>query len=200
MTIVGIVLCVILIPMLIVNCTLIIKSFVNKDKVPDFGGLFPMIVLTDSMNPDIKSGDLIFCLSIEAEEVEEGMVISFFDPAGSNNAVVTHQVIERIVNEDGSLAFRTKGTNNNTEDRALVLKEHLIGKYTGIRIPNAGKVALFMQSTYGLIVCVFIPFVLIVGYDILRRRKSEKDQSENVAALKAELEALKAEKEKENEE
>ena len=89
---------------------------------------------------------------------------------------------------------RTKGTNNNTEDRELVLEEHIIGRYTGVRLPYAGKVALFMQSTYGLIVCVFIPFVLIVGYDILRRRKNEKDQNENVAALLAELEALKAEK------
>lgn len=195
LTIIGIVLCVILVPMLIVNCTLIIKSFINKDEVPDFGGLFPMIVLTDSMNPEIKSGDLIFCLSTTVDKVEEGMVISFFDPAGSDNSVVTHEVIEKIVQDDGTIAFRTKGTNNNTEDRELVLEDHLIGRYTGIRIPSAGKVALFMQSTYGLIVCVFMPFVLIVGYDILRRRKNEKDQNENVAALMAELEALKAEKE-----
>ena len=58
LTIVGIVLCVILVPMLIVNCTLIIKSFVNKDEVPNIGGLMPLIVLTDSMYPDIKSGDI----------------------------------------------------------------------------------------------------------------------------------------------
>ncbi|MBR4061848.1 MAG: signal peptidase I [Clostridia bacterium] len=190
LTVIGIVLCVILVPMLIVNCTLIIKSFINKDEVPDFGGLFPMIVLTDSMNPDIKSGDLIFCLTTPIEDVEEGMVISFFDPAGNGNAVVTHEVIEKIVGDDGTISFRTKGINNNTEDREPVLEENLIGRYTGVRIPYAGKVALFMQSTYGLIVCVFIPFVLIVGYDILRRRKNEKDQNENVAALMAELESL----------
>ena len=119
-----------------------------------------------------------------------GQKIYFFDPAGNGNAVVTHEVIEKIVGDDGTISFRTKGINNNTEDREPVLEEHLIGRYTGVRIPYAGKVALFMQSTYGLIVCVFIPFVLIVGYDILRRRKNEKDQNENVAALMAELESL----------
>ena len=47
LTAIGISLCVILIPILIVNCTLIVKSFLNKDEVPDFGGYLPLIVLTD---------------------------------------------------------------------------------------------------------------------------------------------------------
>ena len=38
LTIIGIVMCVILVPILIVNCTLLVKSFINKDEVPDFGG------------------------------------------------------------------------------------------------------------------------------------------------------------------
>ena len=59
-SIIGIVLCIILIPILIINITLIIKSNIGKDEVPSVGGYFPMIVLTDSMNPDIKSGDLIY--------------------------------------------------------------------------------------------------------------------------------------------
>ena len=59
LTIVGIIMCVILIPILIVNCTLIVKSFINKEDVPDFGGYLPLIVLTDSMYPEIKGGDLI---------------------------------------------------------------------------------------------------------------------------------------------
>ena len=123
------------------------------------------------------------------------MVISFFDPAGNGSTVVTHKVIEILHNEDGTRSFRTKGINNNTEDRLLVPQDNLVGRYTGVRIPYAGNVALFMQTTYGLIVCVFIPFVLLVAYDIIRRRKNEKNQSKDVAALMAELEKLKAEKE-----
>ncbi len=201
LTIIGIVLCVILIPILLINITLIAKSYINEDEVPSIGGVFPMIVLTDSMYPEIKSGDIIFCRTVEAASVEEGMVISFFDPAGSGSAIVTHQVIEIVENEDGTRSFRTKGTNNNTEDKMLVPQEKLVGRYTDVRIPYAGNVALFMQTTYGLIVCVFIPFALLVGYDIIRRRKNEKTQNNDVAVLMAELEKLKAEKaEKEKEE
>ena len=64
LTIVGWILCIILVPILIINCTLLVKSFVNKDKVPDFGGTLPLIVLTDSMYPDIQSGDLIICKTV----------------------------------------------------------------------------------------------------------------------------------------
>ena len=193
LTVIGIVMCLVLVPILIVNCTLLVKSVVNKEEVPEFGGALPLIVLTDSMYPDIKSGDLIICKTIDAEEVEIGDVMSFYDPASNGSAVVTHKVID-IINEDGSISFKTKGINNNTEDRLPVPEEKLIAEYTGVRIPGAGNLAIFMQSTAGLIVCVVLPIILFVGYDVLRRRMYEKTQGEDMAALMAELEALKAEK------
>lgn len=198
LTIIGIVMCVILVPILIVNCTLLIKSVVHKDEVPDFGGTLPLIVLTDSMYPDIKSGDLIICKTVDATDVEIGDVISFYDPASRNSAVVTHMVID-IIEEDGKRSFKTKGINNNTEDRLAVPEANLIAEYTGIRIPGAGNLAIFMQSTTGLIVCVVLPIVLFVGYDVIRRRLYEKNSGNDMAALMAELEALKAEKAKKEE-
>lgn len=89
LTIVGWVLCVILVPILIVNCTLIAKSFIKQDEVPDFAGVIPLIVLTDSMFPDIKSGDLIFVKTAEADDVAVGDTISFTDPAGNGTSIVT---------------------------------------------------------------------------------------------------------------
>ncbi len=191
-TVIGIVLCVILLPILIINVTLIIKSAANKDEVPSVGGYFPMIVLTDSMYPDIKSGDLIICHTIDAGNVRENDVISFFDPAGNGTSVVTHRVVE-IVNEDGGLFFRTKGDNNNTEDRDLVPAENLVGVYRS-RIAGAGNIAMFMQTTTGLIVCVVLPIILLVGYDVVRRGLYERKNREDTDALLAELQALKAEK------
>ncbi len=193
LTIVGIVLCVILIPMLIINCTLIIKSFINKDEVPNIGGVLPLIVLTDSMAPEIMSGDIIICQQTDPETIVVGDDIAFFDPAGNGTSIVTHRVIE-IVEEDGQKFFRTKGINNNTEDRVLVPMNKLVGKYIDIRFPGAGHIALFMQSTPGLIVCVVVPIILLVGYDMIRRRMYEKSKGNDMETLMAELEALKAAK------
>jgi len=112
---------------------LIAKSFINKDEVPSIGGKLPLIVLTDSMYPEIESGDLIICNTAKPEDIKEKDVISFFDPAGSGTSIVTHRVLE-IVPKDGKLFFRTRGDNNNTEDRELVPAENLVGVYQ-TRIP-----------------------------------------------------------------
>jgi len=192
LTVVGTILCIILLPILIINITLIVKSYTNKDAVPDVGGWFPLIVLTDSMYPEIESGDLIINKTVDPEAVQVGDVISFFDPAGNGTTIVTHRVVE-VVEENGAKMFRTRGDNNNTEDRLLVEGEDIVGTYRS-RIPGAGSIALFMQTTTGLIVCVVMPILLIVGYDIIRRRIYEKNKKEDTDALLAELAALRAEK------
>ena len=197
LTIIGAVLCVILIPILIINCTLIVKSF-TSDEVPSVAGNLPLIVLTDSMYPVIESGDLIICHTAEPEEIQVGDVIAFFDPASNGSSIVTHRVIE-VTEQDGKIAWRTKGDNNNTEDRLAVTEDKLVAVYEGTRLPGFGNVALFMQTTPGLIVCVVCPLLLLVGYDMIRRRLYEKANQQDTDQLMAELEELrrlKAEKEK----
>jgi signal peptidase len=191
LTITGIVLCLLLLPILIVNVTLIVKSYINTDEVPSIGGISPLIVLTDSMLPKISSGDLIITKQIDPADVKVGDVISFFDPAGNGSSVVTHRVIE-IVTENGETKWRTRGDNNNTEDRVAVPFDNLVGIWTGTRIGGAGSVAMFLQTTPGLIVCIGCPLALLVGYDVLRRRKYDKAKQEDTDALLKELEALRA--------
>ena len=180
LTIIGIVLCVILIPILIVNCILLIKGWTNADKVP---------TQDDSFN----GGDLIFIRVVQPDEVKVGDVISFFDPASSNSAVTSHRVIE-IINEEEGIFFRTKGDHNNDEDTLPVPAEKLVGKYTGFRIAGAGRVAMFMQTTWGLIVCVVLPIVLLVAWDTIRRIRYQKKHEADKEALYAELAVLRAEK------
>ena len=193
LNIVGIVICILLIPILIFNCILIVKGIVNEDEVPGVLGYTPLIVLTDSMYPDIKSGDIIICKDIDPTDIKEEDVISFFDPADKNHtAVVTHKVIEVVIDEDGNRYFRTKGTNNNAEDKILVPTENVVGIWTEVRFGGLGHVALFMQSTWGLIVCIFMPLALFVAYELLRRRKQDNKQQSDMDALMAELAALKA--------
>ena len=196
LTVIGTILCIILVPILIINCILIVKSFTSEE-VPNVAGTLPLIVLTDSMYPVIKSGDLIICHTAEPEEIQVGDVIAFFDPAGNGTTIVTHRVLE-VTEQAGQTAWRTKGDNNNTEDRMLVPADKLVAIYEGTRIPGAGNVALFMQTTPGLIICVVCPILLLVGYDMIRRRLYEKSSKKDTDALMAELEELrrlKAEKE-----
>ncbi len=193
-TIVGIVLCVILIPILIINCILIIKGATNEDEVPSIGGVFPMIVLTDSMSGTFESGDLIICKEIDPNKIVVGDVITYFDPDSSNSAVVTHRVIELTTDRDGGLAFITQGDANNIADPTAIPDENLIGIYVDIRIPGMGRVALFMQTIPGLIVCVFVPLLALVAYDVIRRKLYDRKHGDDKQQLLQELEELRRQK------
>ena len=171
---------------------MIVQSMINEDEVPGIGGYSPLIVLTESMEDKIFDGDIIIVKSIAGKDVrKEESVISFFDPAGNGTSVVTHRVID-IEDRNGVLYFQTKGDNNNTEDRVWVPETNLVGEWTGIRIPLLGHVALFMQTTGGLIVCVLVPLGLLIGYELFRRKKQEESKQNDVDALMQELQALRA--------
>lgn len=190
---IGIALCVILIPMLIINCTLLIKGWTNKDEVPTLFGYAPMIVLTDSMVGDnednFSGGDLIFVKTVKPEEVKKGDVISFFDPAGNGTSITSHRVVD-IINEGGKISFKTKGDNNNTEDKLPVPADNLAGVYTGFKIAGAGHVAMFMQTPWGLIICVIVPIILLIGWDAVRHARYNKKHEEDKESMLAELEEL----------
>ena len=212
LTIVGIVLCVILVPILIMNVVLIIKGLANKDKVPTFFGRAPLIVLTDSMSPTIKAGDLIIVKTVDASKVKEGDVISFFDPASSGTAVVTHRVLvsdeakkaemklpawhnvnglKGIQGSGDNIIFRTQGDFNNTEDEDPVPASKLVGVWTGTNLRGLGNVAMFLQSTPGLILCIGVPIVILVAYELIRRKVYERNKRQDTDELLKELEELK---------
>jgi signal peptidase len=188
----GLAVSIVLLPVLIINIMLIAKSYMNTDKVPSVGGYLPLIVLTDSMYPNIQSGDLIICRTTDAASVEVGDVISFFDPDGNGTSVVSHRVIS-ITNENGTIAFHTQGDANNAADPSAVPAENLVGVYQR-RLAGAGNVAMFMQTSTGLIICVVLPLLLLVGYDLLRRRAYERSKKQDTEALLQELAELRAQK------
>lgn len=189
-TIIGAILCIILIPILIINITLITKTYIMKEKISGIGGFVPLVVLTDSMYPTIQSGDLVIYHTAKAEDVQEGDIIAFFDPAGDGDSVVTHRVIEKT-SEGGQPVFCTQGDANNTPDELPVPGDQLVGVYR-MRIAGAGNAAMFLQSPSGLIICVVIPLLLLISYDMIRRRIYEKNRKQNTEAMLKELEELRA--------
>ena len=198
-TIIGIIMCVILVPILIVNVTMIVKSYTDPDAYPSFAGYNFMIVLSDSMEDTIMTGDLIVVKNADTADVKgesaegkgDGTIISFFDPDSKNSAVLTHRCKEVTTDKQGNLAFKTKGDNNNASDPKLCPAENLIGTYQ-FRIPGAGNIAMWLQTTPGLIVCVAVPIILLVGYDLIMKKRYDKKKKSDTDALLAELESLRA--------
>ena len=77
----------------------------------------------------------------------------------------------------------------------IVPEDKVISEYA-FRIPLLGSVSLFMSTIPGFIVCVLLPLLLLIGYDIIRRKINDKANQQDTSSLLAELEALRAEKAK----
>lgn len=198
LNIVGIVICVLLIPILVINCLLIIQSMIHKDEVPGLGKFVPLIVTTKSMEPEIRAGDMIICEKVDPNELNVNDVISYFDPKSSGSSVVTHRIDRKWTedtNGDGveELFFHTVGDNNDLGDNWDVPAENVIGRWIdGARIGLIGHVILFMQSTWGLVICVMLPIAALIAVEVIRRKKHDGQKQNDIDVLKAELEALKA--------
>jgi len=179
---IALVVCILLVPLIIANVTIIVKSYVRPDEVPGFLGFKPFIVLSDSMLPVISSGDLVVTKEVDPGQLVEGDVIAFRE----GNSVVTHRIV-RIAEEAGARRFTTKGDNNNANDPVLVRAEMVEGKYV-LNIPGLGNAALFMQTPAGAIVFIALPLSLFMVYESSRRKKADRERNERTAELQRELE------------
>lgn len=184
----GVALCLVLALIFIINVTFIVKSYIYPDRVPDFMGYKPFIVLSGSMEPEILAGDLIVTKEIAPEDVQVGDVISF---RVDQDVVVSHRVTE--IETEGGLSFLTKGDANIGMDATEVLPEDLEGVYLW-RFGGMGEFALFLQTPVGMLLFVVVPLGLFIIYDVVSRNRRNRTKSSREAELEAELAALKAAK------
>lgn len=156
-----------------------------------FGFKF-FIVKTDSMSAtDFSSGDIVIAKAVDFSELKVGDIISFrSDNEESRGEIVTHK-IKSETTEDGQKAFITYGTTTGTEDKDPVTEPYVLGKYI-TRIPKVGTFFNFLKTLPGYIVCILIPFLLLIGYQGLNCirifRKYKKEQLEILEQEKAQIE------------
>jgi len=183
---IAILLCIILIPILVMNLTIIVKSYLNPDEVPDFLGIKPFIVVTGSMEGTIDGGDFIVTKVVDPAALEVGDIISY----SIDGSVITHRITEKT-EVDGQPAFITKGDANNTEDQEPVTFDQVESIYL-FRIAGMGTLAMFMQTPVGMLVFIGIPLCCFILYDLIRRRIQAKTNSKKDNETQAELESLRA--------
>ena len=87
--IISTILYIIIIPILIINFTLIIKSFITPNKIADFLGYKNFIIVSKSMEPTIMVGDAIFSKEVSESELKINDIISFHDGEDIN----THRIV-----------------------------------------------------------------------------------------------------------
>ncbi len=162
-----------------------------------FGFKF-FIVQTDSMSAtDFDAGDIAISKNVDPATLKEGDIITFLsqDP-NSFGETVTHKIRKLTTDVYGNPGFITYGTTTNTDDETIVTHEYVVGKYQG-RIPKVGLFFAFLKTTPGYILCILVPFLLLIlsqGLNCVRLfRKYKKEQMEEMKAERAKLEEERAE-------
>ena len=191
--------------------TIVTVTTVDRNDRSIFGVKF-YIVQTDSMsksenNKDMdihfNAGDIVLIKDLsdnEKAELKAGEVIAFLSTNSvSYGETVTHMIREVKYNDEGKIVgFVTYGTNTGTNDEKVVEPEYILGKYTG-KLPGVGNFFAFVKSTPGYIVCILVPFLLLIlynGVNVIRLfRQYKKEQTAVMEAERAEI----AEERKKNE-
>jgi signal peptidase I len=82
---------------------------------PHLFGYRTATMLTGSMEPGIMPGDVVVTVSVPAEEIQVGDVISYHIPV-EDRRVETHRITQVVHQQDGTIAIQTKGDNNDNVD------------------------------------------------------------------------------------
>lgn len=187
--------------------TLISLTTVDKNGHSIFG-IKLYIVRTDSMslsdkNADLdvhfNAGDIIFVKRVkDINELEANDVITFISTnSTSYGETLTHMIREVVKNSKGEIiGYKTFGTNTGVDDESLVEPTYVIGRYAG-KIPAVGNFFAFLKSLPGYIICILLPFLLLIVYNgmnvISLFKKYRKEQNEEIQKEREAIEKEKAE-------
>lgn len=152
---------------LLANLWIMFQANTSKDKVPSVFGYKPFIVLSGSMETDIRVGDLIITKEIDPTTLVKGDVIAFRDPEGT---ITTHRIIE-LVDCYQDTCFITKGDNNQSQDQQLVELDDVEGIYVG-RIPSVGNMLKSLSEPTTIIIVVLCITVVFAASFMLSNKKN----------------------------
>ena len=171
-----------------------VSTFDRADR--NLFGYKAFIVLSDSMKKtDFDAGDLVLVKEVDPSTLKEGDIIAYTSQNTSNyGETVTHKIRKLTTDAQGQPGFITYGTTTDTDDETVVTYPYVLGKYQK-HIPKVGTFFQFLKTTPGYIVCILIPFLILILIEGIRCiRLFKKYKSEQQAELQAERDKIEAER------
>lgn len=149
-------------------------------------GLRPMTVLSGSMEPVYKTGDLIYVKSVDYRDLKKGDIITFML---SEDTIATHRIVEIVPDEADPtvVRYRTKGDANDVEDGSMVHCKNVVGTPV-FSVPKLGYFSNYIQNPPGsyialsgaaiLMLLVFLPDLLWSDEEAETEKKPAEEKTE----------------------
>jgi signal peptidase I len=124
------------------------------------------VVLSGSMAPTLRPGDVILAVSEPDSQVSVGQVLAFHPPSDPD-LVVVHRVVQ-VTRRGNEVEIRTQGDDNNAPDQWTAVLEGTSAWRVSWVLPSAGYVAIW--ATYPWIhLLALLAVIGIVVWEVLRR-------------------------------
>ena len=154
----------ILIVCLVLVFAVIVVQRVSKNKAT-IGGYGLYTIVSESMVPEYNIWDMLFAKRVDVSTINVGDDVVYQGTKGDFvDKIVTHRVIKKSY--DGTTYhFITQGIANPVEDPEIT-GDQIYGKvvYKSVVLTTISKV---INTTYGFYFIIFVPFVLIVTFEII---------------------------------
>jgi len=134
-----------------------------------------VVVISDSMEPQIHRGDLLFVMGIEPENIKNGTIedkngdIIVFNAQGLWLTAPIEPIVHRVIDKyqiGDTWYFRTKGDANPIPDHAPIPEMSIIGVVVG-GIPYIGFVKIFLTES-GLLIPLLVAISALLILSIVR--------------------------------
>lgn len=139
------------------------EKYIRKDAVVKLGKYGILVVLTESMEPEIKQKELIVIKQMDKYKVDD--VVTFLD---WSDTLITHRI--RQIDEYGFIA---RGDNNEVVDENSGI-ERIQGKV----IFHSFFLGIFALYGLKVLILLWLIFILVV-WRRQRRKKKREEKSED---------------------
>jgi signal peptidase len=136
--------------------------------IPTAFGFLPMVVLSGSMEPTLRVGDVAVARRMAPTDLHLGDVGTY----RSGDTLITHRIIGIELQGSGPV-FHFKGDNNATADPQAITSDRIVGRVL-YRIPWMGYIIVFASTTVGKVVLIAVPFIGLLLMTLRDRAKKAK--------------------------
>jgi signal peptidase I len=132
---------------------------------PSLLGGRSLTVLSGSMDPALKVGDIVIDSQVSPAEVRVGDIITFSDPEGTDR-LITHRVRQLRIT-DGTAHVVTKGDNTNAVERWEMPAGGSLGRVE-YRVPLLGFLVFWLHGPFARLGLIVLPALLLAGFELWR--------------------------------
>ncbi len=163
---------------LLVVLVLVIFQKITKNKIT-IGNVYIFQVVSGSMVPDYKLGDIIVVKKVNPESLEIGDDVTYLGKSGNlNGLTITHRIVQKE-DKDGKYHFITKGIANEAQDPEIN-EDDIYGKvvYHTVLFSFVGRAITNIVIYYLSFVSVGVAFAYEVITAFMNRNEDADDDGE----------------------